>query len=33
MKGNAEICNNSAGYRGGAIYTEGTTNDSSAASG
>lgn len=33
IKGNAEICNNSAGYRGGAIYTEGTTNDSSAASG
>ena len=29
IKGNAEICNNSAGYRGGAIYTEGTTNDSS----
>lgn len=29
IKGNAKICNNSAGYRGGAIYTEGTTNDSS----
>ena len=29
IKGNAEICNNSAGYRGGAIYTEGTKNDSS----
>lgn len=29
IKGNAEICNNSAGYRGGEIYTEGTTNDSS----
>ena len=29
IKGNAEICNNSAGYRGGAIYTEGTNNDSS----
>ena len=29
IKGDAEICNNSAGYRGGAIYTEGTTNDSS----
>lgn len=29
IKGNAEICNNSAGYREGAIYTEGTTNDSS----
>ena len=29
IKGDAEICNNSAGYRGGAIYTEGTNNDSS----
>ena len=29
IKGNAKICNNSAGYRGGAIYTEGTKNDSS----
>ena len=29
IKGNAKICNNSAGYRGGAIYTEGTNNDSS----
>ena len=29
IKGNAEICNNSAGNRGGAIYTEGTNNDSS----
>ena len=29
IKGNAEICNNSAGYRGGAIYTEGTKDDSS----
>lgn len=28
IKGNAEICNNSAGYRGGAIYTEGTKDDS-----
>ena len=28
IKGDAEICNNSAGYRGGAIYTEGTKDDS-----
>ena len=27
IKGNAEICNNSAGYRGGAIYTEGTKDN------
>ena len=27
IKGNAKICNNSAGYRGGAIYTEGTKDD------
>ena len=29
IKGDAEIRNNSAGNRGGAIYTEGTKNDSS----
>ena len=29
IKGNAKICKTSAGYRGGAIYTEGTKNDSS----
>ena len=29
IKGNTKICNNSAGYRGGAIYTEGTKDDSS----
>mgnify|MGYP000382267047 FL=1 len=28
IKGDAEICNNSAGNRGGAIYTEGTKDDS-----
>lgn len=28
IKGNAKICNNSADYRGGAIYTEGTKDDS-----
>ena len=27
IKGDAEICNNSAGYRGGAIYTEGTKDN------
>ena len=27
IKGNAEICNNSAGNRGGAIYTEGTKDN------
>ena len=27
IKGNAKICNNSAGYRGGAIYTEGTKDN------
>ena len=29
IKGDTKIRNNSAGNRGGAIYTEGTTNDSS----